>query len=78
MDQNRASADARHARMALTPVPRRRWPARGSWFRVLRDAPDVVGDLAADPLEIRATIHDAYVAEREQRGPQCQYEADDN
>jgi hypothetical protein len=37
-----------------------------------------VADLAADPLEIWTTVHDAYVAEREQRGPQCQYEADDN
>jgi hypothetical protein len=37
-----------------------------------------VADIAADPLEIWTTIHDAYVAEREQRGPQCQYEADGN
>jgi hypothetical protein len=28
-----------------------------------------VADLAADPLEIWTTIHDAYVAQREQRGP---------
>jgi len=37
-----------------------------------------VADLAADPLEIWTTIHDAYVAQREQRGPQCRYESDDN
>ena len=36
-----------------------------------------VADLAADPLEIWTTIHDAYVALREQRGPQCRYESDD-
>jgi hypothetical protein len=37
-----------------------------------------VADLAADPIEIWTTIHDAYVAQREQRGPQCRYESDDN
>jgi len=35
-------------------------------------------DLAADPLQICSTIQDIYVAQREQRGPQCQYESDDN
>ncbi len=29
-----------------------------------------LADLAADPLEIWTTIHDAYVHQREQRGPQ--------
>ena len=33
-----------------------------------------VADLAADPLQILTTIHDEYVAERERRGPECQYE----
>jgi hypothetical protein len=37
-----------------------------------------VADLAADPVQIWITIHDVYVAEHEQRGPQCQYESDDN
>jgi hypothetical protein len=37
-----------------------------------------VADLATDPLEIWTTIHDSYVAQREQRGPQCRYESDDN
>src|SRR5712672_2164822 len=37
-----------------------------------------IADLAADPLEIWTTIHDSYVARREQRGPQCRYESDDN
>jgi hypothetical protein len=45
---------------------------------LLRNPVSAVADLAADPLEIWTTIHDAYVAEREQRRPQCQYEADDN
>src|SRR5258706_16070962 len=35
-------------------------------------------DLAADPLEIWTTIQDIYLAEREQRRPQCQYESDGN
>jgi len=35
-------------------------------------------DLAADPLQICTMIRDIYVAQREQRGPQCQYEFDDN
>lgn len=34
-------------------------------------------DLAADPLEVWTRIQDAYLAEREQRRPQCQYESDD-
>jgi hypothetical protein len=37
-----------------------------------------VADLAADPLEIWTTIHDSYVAQREQRRPQYRYESDDN
>ncbi len=37
-----------------------------------------VKDLAADPLEIWATMQDTYVAEREQSRPQCPYESDDN
>jgi hypothetical protein len=37
-----------------------------------------VADLAADPLQIWTTIQDVYVEERERRGPQCQYEPDDN
>jgi hypothetical protein len=37
-----------------------------------------MADLAADPLEIWTTIHDAYVAQREQHGPQCPYDSDEN
>ncbi len=35
-------------------------------------------DLAEDPLEIWTTIRETYVAEREQRRPQCPYESDDH
>jgi hypothetical protein len=35
-------------------------------------------DMAADPLEIWTTIHDSYIARRERRRPQCQYEFDEN
>jgi hypothetical protein len=45
---------------------------------VLKHPLIAVTDLAADPLEIWTTIHDGYVAQREQRRPQCRYEADDN
>src|SRR5580700_389419 len=37
-----------------------------------------VADLAADPLQILTTIQDVYVAEREQRRPECQYDSDEN
>jgi hypothetical protein len=37
-----------------------------------------LADLATDPLQICTMIRDIYVAQREQRGPQCQYESDDN
>jgi Methyltransferase domain len=37
-----------------------------------------VADLAADPLEVYLTAHDAYVAQRERRGPQFRYESDEN
>jgi Methyltransferase domain len=37
-----------------------------------------VTDLAADPVQIWTTVQDAYIAQREQRGPQCKYEPDDN
>jgi hypothetical protein len=35
-----------------------------------------VADLLADPIETWTTIHESYVAEREQRRPQCPYEPD--
>jgi hypothetical protein len=35
-------------------------------------------DLAADPVEVWMTIQDIYLAEREQRRPQCRYESDDH
>ena len=37
-----------------------------------------LADLATDPLEIWTTIYDVYVAQREQRGPQCRYKSDVN
>ncbi len=37
-----------------------------------------VADLAADPLQVWTTIQDTYLAQREQRRPQCQYDSDDN
>lgn len=37
-----------------------------------------LADLAADPLQVWTTIQDAYVAQREYRGPQCAYKSDDN
>jgi hypothetical protein len=47
-------------------------------LRYLLEHPVIaVADLAADPLEIWTTIRDVYVAQREQRGPQCRYESDD-
>ena len=35
-------------------------------------------DLAADPVEVCITVYDAYIAQREQRGPRCRYESDEN
>src|SRR5208282_6110004 len=35
-----------------------------------------MADLVADPLQVFTTIHDTYVADRERRGPQCEYQAD--
>ena len=37
-----------------------------------------VADLAADPLEVYLTVHDAYVSQRENRGPRCRYESCEN
>jgi len=45
---------------------------------LLKHPVNAVADLAADPLEIWTTIHDFYVAQREQGRPQCRYESDDN
>jgi hypothetical protein len=45
---------------------------------LLKHPVTAVADLAADPLEIWTTIHDSYVAQREQRRAQCRYESDDN
>jgi hypothetical protein len=45
---------------------------------LLKHPVTAMADLAADPLQIWTTIQDVYVAERERRGPQCQYESDDN
>jgi len=45
---------------------------------VLKHPVIAVADLAADPLQVWTTIQDIHVAQREQRGPQCHYESDDN
>ena len=37
-----------------------------------------VADLLADPVETWTTVHDAYVAKRERRRPQCPYDPDPN
>jgi len=34
--------------------------------------------LASDPLEVWTRVQETYVAQREARGPQCQYESDEN
>jgi hypothetical protein len=54
-------------------------PMLGIPLRYLLNHPVIaVAELAADPLEIGTTIHEVYVAQREQRQPQCRYESDDN
>ncbi len=35
-------------------------------------------DLASDPLQVLMTMHDVFIDERERRGTQCQYEADEH
>jgi hypothetical protein len=47
-------------------------------LRYLLSHPLAVVDLAADPLDVWTRIQDVYVAEREQRRPQCPYQSDDN
>jgi len=37
-----------------------------------------MADLASDPLEVWTRVEESYLAEREQRGPQCQYKCDEN
>ena len=47
-------------------------------IRYLLRHPPAVVDLVANPLDVWTTVQDVYVAEREQRRPQCQYESDNN
>ena len=47
-------------------------------IRYLLRHPLAVVDLVANPLDVWTTVQDVYVAEREQRRPQCQYESDNN
>jgi len=47
-------------------------------LRYLLKHPSAIVDLAADPIEAWTNIHDVYVAQREHRRPQCQYESDEN
>jgi hypothetical protein len=46
-------------------------------LRYLLRHPLSVADLAADPLQVLTNIGDVYVAQREQRGPQCSYVSDE-
>jgi hypothetical protein len=45
---------------------------------LLRHPVAALTDLMADPLEVWTTVRESYVAQREQRTPQCQYESDDD
>jgi hypothetical protein len=47
-------------------------------LRYLLKHPLEVVEVVRDPVETWTKIRDVYVAERERRGPQCQYEADQN
>src|SRR5216684_329042 len=47
-------------------------------LRYLLKHPRAIADLAADPIEVYTNLRDVYIAERELRGPQCQYQFDDN
>ncbi len=47
-------------------------------LRYLLKHPLAVVELVSNPVETWTKVRDVYVAEREQRGPQCQYEADNN
>jgi hypothetical protein len=43
---------------------------------LLKNPVSATADLAADPFETLTTIHDAYIAQRERRRPQCPYQHD--
>jgi hypothetical protein len=47
-------------------------------LRYLLRHPLSLADLAADPLQVLTNIGDIYVAQREQRRPQCSYESDES
>jgi hypothetical protein len=47
-------------------------------LRYLLKHPLSLVDLAADPLQVLTNIGDIYVAQREQRRPQCRYESDES
>jgi hypothetical protein len=47
-------------------------------LRYLLKHPLAVAEVVGAPLETWTKIRDVYVAERERRGPQCQYTSDDN
>jgi Methyltransferase domain len=49
----------------------------GMSLRYLLTHPRAIRDLLATPRETWSNLHDAYVAERERRGPQCEYKFDD-
>jgi hypothetical protein len=46
--------------------------------RYLLKNPRAIVDLAAHPLELATKVVDTYVAEQEQRRPECQYHSDEN
>jgi hypothetical protein len=43
---------------------------------LLKHPVSAAADLAADPLQIWTTLHDSFVAEREQRRSQCPHQSD--
>lgn len=49
----------------------------GIALRYLLRHPLSVADLAAHPLQLLTNISDIYVAQREQRGPQCSYKPEE-
>jgi hypothetical protein len=47
-------------------------------IRYLLKNPKAAADAAADPVQVMMTVADAYVAEREDRRPRCEYELDND
>ncbi|MGB8321372.1 MAG: class I SAM-dependent methyltransferase [Candidatus Acidiferrum sp.] len=45
---------------------------------LLKHPMEGIAILASDPLEVWTRVQESYVAQREERGPHCQYESDEN